>query len=51
MIVVVFDCMVFLQAVMSERGPSLACLELAERRQIVLHVSPQILPSNPDRGA
>ena len=51
MIVVVFDCMVFLQAVMSERRPSLACLELAERRQIVLHVSPQILPSNPDRGA
>jgi hypothetical protein len=41
----VFFLVVFLLAVMSESGPSLACLELVERRQIVLPVSPEI-----DRG-
>jgi putative PIN family toxin of toxin-antitoxin system len=41
--VAVFDCLVFLQAVISDSGPPLACLELAETRQIVLHVRRVIL--------
>lgn len=38
-----FDCLVFLQAVISDSGSALACLKLAEKRQIVLHVRPVIL--------
>ena len=43
MIAAVFDCMVFLQAATNDRGPAFACLELAEKHQIILHVSPVIL--------
>jgi putative PIN family toxin of toxin-antitoxin system len=39
----VFDCMVFLQAATSDRGPALACLELVEANEVALHVSPAIL--------
>jgi hypothetical protein len=43
MMAAVFDCMVFLQPATSDRGPALACLELAEQRQIILHGSFAIL--------
>jgi len=36
MIGAVFDCMVFLQAAMNERGPAFACLALAERNDVTL---------------
>lgn len=39
----VFDCMVYLQAVVRETSPGAACLRLAEARQIELFVSRQIL--------
>ena len=41
--VVVFDCMVFLQATTSPAGPSAACLKLVEAGQMQLVVSQQIL--------
>ena len=43
MIDAVFDCMVFLQAVTSDRGPSFACLNLVESNQVRLFISPAIL--------
>jgi len=43
MIAAVFDCMVFLQAATSDLGPAFACLELAEKRQIILHIRPALL--------
>lgn len=39
----VFDCMVFLQAATSDRGPAFACLELVEANQVTLYVSTPIL--------
>ena len=39
----VFDCMVFLQAATSDRGPAFACLALAESNEVTLYVSPAIL--------
>lgn len=41
--IVVFDCMVFLQAAASAEGPSRACLELARTGQIELVASSSIL--------
>ena len=43
MIAAVFDCMVFLQAAISDRGPSFACLALVEANQVRLYLSPAIL--------
>jgi len=43
MIAAVFDCMVFLQAATSDRGPAFACLTLVERNLVTLYVSPAIL--------
>jgi putative PIN family toxin of toxin-antitoxin system len=43
MITAVFDCMVFLQAVTSDRGPAFACLSFVESGQVTLYVSPAIL--------
>jgi len=40
---VVFDCMVYLQAVVRETSPAAACLRLAEARQLELFVSRKIL--------
>ena len=40
---VVFDCVIFLQGVGRESGPSFACLELCERGTVTLYVSPRIL--------
>jgi putative PIN family toxin of toxin-antitoxin system len=41
--IAVFDCMVFLQAATSSRGPAFACLQLAESGAFTLTVSPAIL--------
>jgi len=43
MIAAVFDCMLFLQAATSDRGPAFACLTLVEAGQVTLYVSPAIL--------
>ncbi len=40
---VVFDCMVYLQAVISERSPAFACFTLVENGQVMLHTSEAIL--------
>ncbi len=40
---VVFDCMVFLQAITSEHGPAFACLRLVEEDRLVLVVSHEVL--------
>jgi putative PIN family toxin of toxin-antitoxin system len=39
----VFDCMVYLQAVGRESGPSFACLELCEQGAVRLYISQEIL--------
>ena len=43
MISAVFDCVVYVQAVLSSKGPAFACLSLAEEKHISLHFSPDIL--------
>ena len=40
---VVFDCNVFLQAVISSAGPAAACMDLMDEGTIILIVSPQVL--------
>ncbi len=40
---VVFDCMIYLQAVISESGPSSALLRLVESNAVRLFVSHEIL--------
>jgi putative PIN family toxin of toxin-antitoxin system len=40
---VVFDCMVFAQALISPRGPAGACLELARARKLQLIISAYVL--------
>jgi uncharacterized protein len=40
---VVFDCNVFVQSAARPRGPSAACFELAERREVELCVSRDVL--------
>ena len=40
---VVFDCMVFLQAVTNEMGPAFACFRLVDDGTLALHVSDAIL--------
>jgi len=42
-IAAVFDCMVFLQAATSDRGPAFACLAFVEAGRGTLHVSAAIL--------
>lgn len=39
----VFDCMVFVQALASDRGPAFACLQLVREGKVELCVSPAIL--------
>jgi putative PIN family toxin of toxin-antitoxin system len=39
----VFDCMVFLQAIVNDRGLAFACFERVEKGQITLCVSPFVL--------
>jgi putative PIN family toxin of toxin-antitoxin system len=43
MISAVFDCMVYLQAAITDRGPAFACLEFVEAGQAKLFLSPAIL--------
>lgn len=43
MISAVFDCVVYVQAVLSRKGPAFACLQLAEAEYVTLYVSPEIL--------
>src|SRR5262249_18924040 len=43
MISAVFDCMVYLQAAISDRGPAFECVSLAERAQIELLLSEPVL--------
>jgi putative PIN family toxin of toxin-antitoxin system len=40
---VVFDCNVFLQAILSRRGPAYNCFERVERGELLLVVSPFVL--------
>ena len=40
---IVFDCMVFLQGLLSKSGPAVACLKLFEEDQVSLVVSKDIL--------
>src|SRR5207248_538197 len=39
----VFDCQIYLQAALSERGPAFRCLRLAEDRIVALFVSAAVL--------
>lgn len=43
MISAVFDCVVYVQAVLSKKGPAFACLSLAEEEHVTLHFSTEIL--------
>jgi hypothetical protein len=43
MIVAVFDCVVYVQAALSRRGPAFACLQVAEAEHVILHLSPDII--------
>lgn len=40
---VVFDCNIFLQAVLNPNGAAGACKQLVDRGQVELFVSPQVL--------
>lgn len=40
---VVFDCVVFLQGLIKESGPAVACLERFEEGRFLLAISPEIL--------
>ena len=40
---VVFDCMVFLQSLLSQSGPAVSCLRLFEEKKVNLVVSKEIL--------
>jgi predicted nucleic acid-binding protein len=42
MIAAAFDCMVYVQAVLSRKGPAFACLQLAEAEHVTLYLSPEI---------
>jgi putative PIN family toxin of toxin-antitoxin system len=43
MIAAVFDCSVYVQAVLSRKGPAFACLQLAEAEHVTLYLSREIL--------
>jgi putative PIN family toxin of toxin-antitoxin system len=43
MIAAVFDCVVYVQAVLSRKGPAFACLSLVEDLHVTLYFSPEIL--------
>jgi predicted nucleic acid-binding protein len=40
---VVFDCMVFVQALANAKGPACACYELVRGGRLTLYVSPEIV--------
>ena len=39
----VFDCNVFLQALLNDRGPAYGCMELVDSGQVTLLASPEVL--------
>lgn len=41
--IVVYDCMVFLQALISEKGPAFRCFQLVEQNQVSLALSEEVL--------
>jgi putative PIN family toxin of toxin-antitoxin system len=43
MITAVFDCVIYVQAALSRKGPAFACLQLAEEEHVTLDLSPDIL--------
>jgi putative PIN family toxin of toxin-antitoxin system len=43
MIAAVLDCVVYVQAALSRRGPAFACLQLADAEYVKLYLSPDIL--------
>lgn len=43
MIAAIFDCVVYVQAVLSSKGPGYACLTLAEQEHVTLYFSADIL--------
>jgi hypothetical protein len=44
MIAAVFDCVAYVQAVLSRQGPAYACLTLAEQKQFSRFVRPMMSP-------
>ena len=44
----VFDCMVFVQALASAKGPACACYELVRSGDLTLFVSPEIIAETSD---
>lgn len=43
MITAVFDCVVYVQVVLSRNGPAFACFSLAEQECVTLYLSAEIL--------
>ena len=43
MIAAVFDCVIYVQAILSRKGPAFACLQLAEAELLTLYLSAEIL--------
>jgi putative PIN family toxin of toxin-antitoxin system len=43
MIAAVYDCVIYVQAALSRKGPAFACLSLAEAEHVRLCISPNIL--------
>jgi uncharacterized protein len=39
----VFDCVVFVQALISDRGPAAACIEQVKRAAVALFISPEVM--------
>lgn len=39
----VFDCVVFLQAAISRKGPAFACKELLDTGRVAVFLSPEVL--------
>jgi len=39
----VFDCVVFVQALISGRGPSAACIRLVQEASVALFISPEVM--------
>lgn len=40
---VIYDCMIFLQALVSEKGAAFGCFQLVEHSRVTLCISPQVL--------
>ena len=49
--IVVFDCVVFIQPLISERGPAAACIEQVKRGVVSLFISPYVMSEVRDVAA